>query len=103
MNLSLTIRAHHDEHGKLVLRCKDVKMEVSEFCNEVGTKLDTRFAYDKNPHRNYVTEQAEVLESLYKYLLEVMSYYNGSQPNLAFPDILTPSHLKGTTYNVHFL
>ena len=97
MNLSLTIRAHHDKHGKLVLRCKDVNMEVSEFCNEFDTKFDTKSSYDNNPHRNYVTEQAEVLESLYKYLIEVMSYYNGKQPNLIFPEILTPSHLKGTT------
>lgn len=42
-------------------------MDASIFDNE----FDPRFTYDKNPDRNYVTEQAEVLESLYKYLLEV--------------------------------
>ena len=93
MKLSLTIRAHHDLHGELRLKCEIANMEV---CN-IDCGFDTFSLYNAHGDRNYITEQAEALEGIYKFLEDVMSYYNGSQSMLDFPEILTRSHLKGAT------
>lgn len=93
MKLTIEIQAYHKNEGKLELDCCGTQLGT------IASGVTDVFVHDATkyePQRNYITEQAVVLESLYRYIRDVVSHYNGRQNFPQFPQSLIPNRQKDT-------
>lgn len=96
MQLTIKLNAYHDYDGNLCLDARATGLGTAE----LGSTYDTyvrREIYD--PSRNYMAEQAVLLERLSKYVNEITDYYSGLRNRPQFPEVLTPGHQPGKSCN----
>lgn len=94
MKLTIEIQAYHNKEGKLEMDCCGKQLGT------IDSGVKDVFIHDASTYdtqRNYITEQAEVLESLYRYIRNIVSHYNGRQNYPQFPQSLIPNRQKDTT------